>query len=273
MAAADFALSMVSAVAVRENVVRIGFTIAPLFTDIDIPFDASNRARYSVTTISTSIGLDGEFARVVNPVEVTSPSVVGAIGMFVDVTVDRPFTPFPSQYRVSCNNLVSISGALLDPSVSSLVFYGLQRQQEINSVNRTSPSRDVANLPTIEMFGGVAELSLGSFATDSSGDYAADDEVGSLRKRILRRFFTKKNGFASLPGYGIGLQDYGKLLGSSRVRQQISTDSEKQINQEPEVAKSSVSIVSSSPGVYRLIVRVRTKKGTGFKIQQSLLAS
>ena len=264
-------LSLIAAIAVRENVVRLEFDATLVFTGILDPYDASNRARYAITCIPNTYGIDGELCRVVRVVTASLAEVDGAQGKLIDLTVDRPFSHYPAQYRVSANNLMSVDGAPLESSATSIVFFGLQRQREVNSTETALPARDIANLPTIEMVGdGSAELVLGSFSVDSSGDYANDDEVNSLRKRILRRFFTKQGAFAHLPGYGIGLQDYGKRLGSSTVRQRIASEAEKQLFQEPEIAKVGTSITQTGPGLFLLVVRVRTKTGTGFKIQQTL---
>ncbi len=265
------AFGIVEAVAIRENVVRVTFTETPLFDALLTANDASNPERFSVTPVPGTFGMDELPTRPVRPVRVEVAAVPLSFGAVLDVTVDRPFSPSPSQYILAANQLVSVTGNLLDPSAASVQFVGLYRAMRVQSTTAASPSRDMANPQTYSglVNAGVNDpnliTQLGSFPIDATGDYAFDDGIAQIKKRIIRRLITRQGAFPSLPDYGVGIPSYGKQLGSLAVRQKLAAEAQKQISSEPEVAEVAVNAVSdpANPSVTILRIRVRLNGSGG----------
>lgn len=260
------ALQLLRAMAVRENVVRLEFNAAPLFTGTLEGGDAASVERYSVTTDPTSTGADGAQPRPVFPAAVEIAEVTGSRGTMLDLTVDRSFSPWPSVYRVACNGLRAVGGQLLDPASASRLFDGLSRGFMQPRVDLIVSSKDIANpqnragmldpLPNT-----TDSLILGTIPVDAQGDLAFDDGVDSYRKRVFRRCMTRKGKFAWLPTYGVGLPDQVKQLGRPGVRDALTSDAEAQIRQEPETRDVSCRFRrdDNRPDLFWLEVRAVTK--------------
>jgi hypothetical protein len=262
------ALRILSAVAIRENVIRLTFNVAPAYTRLLTPTDASNPARFNIVPVAGTVGYDGLPARAVLPALVTVASVPGALGTVLDVTTDRPLSPFPARYIVSANQLETDTGSILDPSASSFQLFGVYRQLRVQSTTDVAPSRDISNPQTYSaLTGTVADptnaAQLGTFPIDASGDYAFDSGVNQLRKRVLRRMVTRPGAFPAMPGYGVGVLGYGSRLSVAGVRQQIADEARRQISSEPDVSDCRVSAASDpkDPNVTVFSVRVRTTDG------------
>lgn len=274
-AGAVTALELRDARAVRENVVRLFFNTAPLFTYTDDPHDAASPLRYSVTPVPGTSGLDGEPTRNVDVVR--SDLVLEALtfGTEIDVTVDRPFSPWDSRYIVAVNQLVAASGgALLAPGFTSREFPGLYRILRVPNVDAATPSRDVANPQTYQdqldpLPQAGDPLALGVYPVGSDGDYAFDEGIANLRKRIFRRLITRPGAFLHLPTYGVGVPLYGKRLGTAAVRQQIAAEAERQIGLEPDVVAVRVTLASSptEPSLTILRAQVQTTRGPSVDMQ------
>ena len=271
------ALQLLAAVAVRENVLCLTFNAAPRFPRTLDPTDASNVERYSIVPVPGTYGADDEPTRPVRVVLVERAAIPFSFGSVLDVTVDRPFSPWASEYRVAVNQLETDGGVMLDPSATSLTFPGLYRMLRVQSTSNPLPSRDVANpqtyqdqLDPIPQAGDAAFL--GVIPVSSDGDYAFDEGVANLRKRVLRRILTAPGGFASLPGYGVGIAQYGKRLGTAGVRQQLATESERQIALEPDVVSVKVRLFTdpTQPSITRLVATIRSHLGGDVVVQLPL---
>jgi hypothetical protein len=257
-------LELNSAIAIRENVIRLTFNAAPQFNKQLSPNDASNPARFQVTGSPTPVGLDGEPARAVRPVLVERAAVAGSFGAVLDVTLDRPLSPWPTQYIIACNQLVSTTGALLSPAASSRGFVGLYRMLRPQNASSPTPSRDIANPQTYQaQLDPIPQagdpLALGVIPIDASGDYAFDEGVTQLKKRVFRRLLTAPGAFPALPNYGVGVPLYGKRLGTEAARQQIAVEAQTQIAQEPDVAAVRVRVVSSAADPSITLIQIRIK--------------
>jgi len=272
-ASAVTALRLLAALAIRENVVRLTFNAAPSFTRTLSPSDASNVARYNITPVPGTFGRDDEPTRPVRPVLIEQAAIPFSFGAVLDVTVDRPFSPWASEYTVAVNQLETSDGALLDPAATSLVFPGLYRILRLQSLAAPLPSRDVANPQVVQDQVGLVTagdaFALGVIPINSDGDYAFDEGVANLRKRIIRRLLTAPGGFASLPNYGVGVASFGKKLGTAGIRQQLATESERQISLEPDVAAVKVKLFTDAkePSITILDVRVRSNQGNDVVVQ------
>lgn len=260
-------LRLIDAQPVRENVVRLFFNAPMKFTGILDPADASDPERYVITVVADS--LEGEDPRPVFPIIAELTEVAGAGGAQIDVTVDRPFSKFPSRYRISVNQLQTTDGGLLDPDFTSFEFDGLSGERVVRTRDVALPIRDIANPQTREaMFDPLPvtddPLILGSIPVDENGDYAFDEGITSIKKRIFRRLITGKGHFAHLPEYGVGFPQQAKRLGTMAKRTELSAEAEKQILQEPDVEAASVVVVNDlqNPGLYRVRVKVRVKVGS-----------
>jgi hypothetical protein len=255
-------LELNDAFVIAENVVRLQFNQAVRFTKLLDYTDASNRKRYSLVAVDGSKGNDDLPARRVNPSEAEQ---AGGGGTLIDLTTDRFFSPFPAQYQVSVNGLVSSSGNILSATFTSRVFFAVQRGIKPPSADNAVPRRDFANPQTLQALIGLPSLDpalLGSFTVDGTGDYAADQGSVSYKKRLFRRLTTRKGAFAHLPTYGVGLPDDVKKLGRAGFVQALASDCEAQIRQEPETLDVGVLVVqATTPGLWFLRVRARTNTG------------
>lgn len=263
-------LQLIFAVAIRENVLQATFNRAVYFSRILTPTDASNPERCAIVPIAGTTGLDGQAPRQIRPVlvEQSAPSVLL-------ITTDRPMSPWNAQYLLSFNGIVSTDGQLINPSAASYRVPGLYRMLRRPSVEAPSPSHDIANPQTY-----LAQLDplpqagdarvLGVMAVGSDGDYARDEGLVQLRKRIIRRLITAPGAFASLPGYGVGVPTYGKRLLVAGVRQRLAAEAERQIAMEPEVESVRVTVFGdpTHPGltIFRILVRTVGGQSDDFNV-------
>lgn len=262
-------LRLLSAQAIKENVVELVFNEMPYFSQTLEVHDASNPRRYQIVELQSE-GRDGLTARPVRPVLVEVAKIAESFGRVLHVTVDRPMSPTPSRYRMVVNQLVTSAGALLDSSKTSSEFLGVYRELRPQSMSSPTPSRDLANpqtysaqLDPIPQAGDP--LFLGVIPIDASGDYAFDDGITQLKKRIFRRLLTKPGTFPANPEYGIGVPSYGKRLAIAGVRQKLASEAQKQIAAEPDVAAVSVRVVTdaANPSVTLFQIRVRPAGSAG----------
>lgn len=251
--------------AVRENVVRLTFSAPPYFSQIGDPKDAADPSHYTVTAIS-GVGLDGEPVRAVRPVSVALADVEGAAGSVLDVTLDRPLSQWPCVYSISARNLRSLAGIALALGATKQ-FYALQAGLRSTSQDALSAGRDIANPQTLDaLFDPLPNASvlksnvLGTYVPDGTGDYAADEGLTSYKKRIIRRLLAKKNGFAHLQGYGLGVAQQVKRQAPPGAREALASEAEDQIRQEPETLSVAVRVVvRGDVTIYQ--VRAKTRLG------------
>lgn len=262
-------LRLIGAFSLRENVIRLQFNDPVFFPMTLEPGDASDLVGYEVVTVG-GVGMDGQPIRAVSVAEIALADVPNPDGTLLDLSVDRMLSHYPCQYMVSVSGIESASGVPLDTTSSSASFFGLRRQIVPKSLDAAHPNRDVANPQVLSQFDGTGvspdPTLLGTLLVDSTGDYATDSGLVSLRKRILRRLLTRTGGFAHLPDYGVGVIDLIKHLATSSVRAKVVAEAEKQIAQEPDVLKVKVKILSKAPGAFTIVVLVKTRAGQGARI-------
>jgi hypothetical protein len=256
-------LRMVSAVAIRENLVRVSFSEPPKYTrDLDAN-DASDPRRFSIQVVPGTSGLDGAPTRPVRPCKVDVSREQLAGGASLDVWVDRHFSPHASQYVITANQLVSGAGLPLEPGFTSAPFYGLMALLGPNVPELAVPRSDFAqpdNLAALlDPIGSTSPDLLGDMPVDTAGDYASDDGITSFKKRCFRRLTTKKNSMLHLPGYGVGTLEQAKRIGLPEIRAQLRADAESQLREEPETIDCSVDLQTDpSRTVWFLRVRIKT---------------
>lgn len=264
------ALQLVTAVAYRENAVRLQFSAPMKWSELQDLGDGSDPRHYTVDVVAGTVGNNGEPVRPVSVIAVVGYAGNRANGMTaVEVIVDRPLSPYPAQYTIAVEGVVTVSNETLDPNADEATFYGVHRATGPNLAGAASPQADFANPATRGMFAGShvdpnaqAEI-LGTFVVDETGDYAIDSGATSYKKRVLRVCITVKGAFLHLPGWGAGVIENTKQLARPALLQQMATDAEDQIRQMPETVSVSVSFeaASGASGVYWMHVRAQSKTG------------
>lgn len=254
-----------------ENEIRIVFNKEVNFTGVLDPKDASNVTRYSIKEDTASIGNDGLPARKVSIAE--TALIPFSDNKTVRLILDRPMSPFPAKYLVSANNIYSYEMILFDICYASKEIYGLFRGLFPLSLQTIVSSKDIANPNLLSQITSngipVDNNSLGIIPVSADGDYGFDSGIVNLKKRVYRRLITKPGAFMHLPGYGVGLLEYGKKLNIAYWRSQISNTAKNQILQEPDVAACSVSVESDTkkPNLIYVHVLVKSKYlPTAFKL-------
>jgi hypothetical protein len=273
-------LELLSALAIRENVVRLTFSMPVYYSTLLDEYDASDPARFSMTATTGTVGLDGQPVRVVNIVEIVQPNSPDefVLGTVLDVTTDRPMSPYPASYTIACTALISADRAqLLVPGSSSDQFFGSFKEFIQPSLETPNPSRDFANPQslqgTLQFANSFSPALLGVFGVDESGDYALDSGIVSYKKRCLRRLVTRPASFLHLPpDYGVGILAEGKKLARASTLQRLSASAEAQIAQEPETerVKVTATLVSGVTGLARFFVVAKMYGGTVVKFGASV---
>jgi hypothetical protein len=251
----------------RENVVRLYFNVAPYFSGVLDPGDASSRFRYSVVPVAGTVGADGLPPRAVLPAVPAVADVPLSAGTEIDLTLDRRMSPYPARYLVSVNGLRSSAGASLVPGSTSFPCDGLQRALVVQDANRVAAGKDISN-PQSQLSRGDnvpvgGAVLLGTYQVNSGGDYATDRGLASYRKRVVRRLAAMQGGFAHLPGYGLGATGKVKMLDRGGTAEALAAEAEVQVKQEPETDQVKVTVERSSlrPDVTVLRVRATTRAG------------
>jgi hypothetical protein len=267
-------LQLLAAIPIAENMVRLVFSEAPSFTMLLDAGDASRRERYSITANTGTFGMDGLVSRPVQILYVEQNMADDPLGRFIDLTIDRPFSPDPASYTVTVNGLVTaVSSTPLDSGAVMTPFLGVSRYISPPNPETATPSRDFSNPQTLSMLvnaTGEQTLSgLGTHPVDSTGDYATDDGVQNLKKRVFRRLMTAKGAFLHAPGYGVDIPGSAARLNVPSVREGLAADAESQISQEPDVKRVRVTVATDplTPNVARFTVLVRTTSGNVVKFE------
>jgi hypothetical protein len=265
-----------SALAVSENVIQLFFTVPIYFSGLFDIEDASNKARYTITPVAGSIGLDGTPAKPLLVAAVDTGSLPGTyMGQVILLTTDRPMTPNPAQYIVKCNGLWSQDQTeQLLSTASSAQFNAVYKQVALPQTQTLTVRGDFANPQDLDAItSGITPnptaVQLGSYVVDDTGDYAVETGLVGYKKRILRRIIATPGAFLHLgQGYGAGVRLYGKKLGSATKRAQLTAAVEAQVSLEPETAKvrCTSSLDPLNPGLIYLVVLARTKTGKVLKV-------
>ncbi len=267
---------VIAATVVAENLLRVEFNKAVYASALLDDGDATDQRSYAVATVPSSVGSDGLAPRPVTVFQAAlSAGVLNAGGRFVDLTLDRPMSPFPSLYVLSVNNVRSLGG--LQPAIDSARgvarYFSVYRSIVPNLPELIVPSRDIAN-PSAYSANSDSSVALGNFIVQA-GDYGTDEGLVSLKKRIFRRLTTRKGAFAHAPTYGVGLKEDLKRLALPSTRQRLCAEAERQIAQEPEVRRVRVTLEEqdAASGVFRYVILVQTVTGMNAKFLSPLTSS
>lgn len=267
-------ISFVDALPIRENVVRVEFATKVYLSGLRETTDASIVDKWAVTADTAALDSIGDPSRsvaVVAAVIATENVAEVDVGRFVELVLDRPMSSFPAQYTVFWSGIYAADLATVDSG--SAKIYAVYRALQAPTAIAAKPSRDFAN-PQLadaareELRGSIAASSMGTFGVGVDGDYAYDEGLASLRKRVIRRLVTKKGSFAHLPNYGVGVPQEAKRLGTTAVLSRLAADAESQLAAEPDVAAVKVvtEMPSGSPGLVFFRVFVRQRSGNPVRI-------
>jgi hypothetical protein len=268
--------ALLSAVAIAENVIQLVFNNAVYYSGLLDTTDASNPALYTVTANTTTIGYDGNAARSVNVVSVvqsTSADIPPGTeyGAALDVTLDRPMSPYPATYTIAVQGLYQYDFSQ-EIVPSSITLYGLYRALIRPTADLPSPTRDIANPSSLVSTVGLPNAQnpaiLGVFSYDSSGDYANDSGLASYKKRVYRRLVTKPGAFLHLGnGYGVGVAQQVKKLARNATIQQLASEAQRQIGLEPETQQCQVTVApdEAQPWLARFTILSKIKGGSATK--------
>ncbi len=261
-------------VAIRENVIRVEFESPIFLSGLLEPQDAARVEKWSISADESTTGLDDSTARQVRivRVELTGSDdgvVLSDSGRFVNLILDRPMTPFPAVYGVSWSDIFSRD--LTETLSGGATLFSTYRRIEPPTTEAPRKSGDFANPQTVsaarESFANpLGDFVLGTYGVGDDGDYALDAGNVALKKRAFRVLMTRKNGFAHLPGYGVGIPEAAMKLGTPVTITSLRADAEEQLSKDPDVAKARVVIVQSldQPDLVRFRVALRPKVGKPF---------
>lgn len=269
-------LTLLSAFAARENVVRLVFSMPVYFSKILDQYDASNPLKYSIVAIPESRDVVGEPPRNVNVIAIerpdtnsTPPVAQGEIGFYIDVILDRSMSGYPSLYDITC---AQIRNTMQTSTITSATFRvaAVHRQLQEPSLEIAAPVRDFANPQTggalSEATGGDELSVLASYVPAADGDYAFDETSTGRKKRVIRRLITEHGGFAHLPNYGLGLLSKVKKLARLDQVGKLATDARMQVAREPDIAKAVVTAdFGSVPNLLRMHVSIKPRGGRSQK--------
>ncbi len=254
-------LNLLSAVAVRENVIRLQFDAPVYYTRVLDSGDAYDVARYIIVGDPDSRDQDGEPPRALLPAQadLTEPDVI-------DLWLDRKMSGFPARYSVDVNGL--LTALTLEPlGEHTAFFFGVLAALPPPTTDAGVSNRDLAN-PQDQGAPGA----LGSYATDDTGDVAFDSGLVSYRKRVLRRLSTRKGAYKHLPNYGVNVYESVKALARPGLIEQLASDAQDQVKQEPETVQAKVDVIMQGPIAY-FRVRARCTFGGVVEITAPVLIS
>lgn len=271
-------LTIIAVAPISENRVRVTYSRAIYFSEIGDPQDGADITKYAVTPVAGTTGLDGAGVRAVRVISVVlSPmSDVGVLfGACVDLVLDRAMSPHPTQYTASSEGVWSANLDAVDPS--SAPFFGVHMEIAQPSTDEPRRTRDFAYPPlaTANDNAGLVTSSanapaspVGTYRTNGRGDYAYDEGIVGLKKRIFRRLVTRPGGFAHLGlTYGVGVPQKLKKLATPMAVQQLISEAEKQIAQEPDVAKVRVTAtIDAAHNLVRFTILVRMVSGQALSV-------
>lgn len=259
-------VEFIDAQPIRENVVRVEFSVPIFFSGLLEQADGSRPEKWAVVAVQGTFGATGDAARAVRVARVELAGeedgvAIGDRGRFVNLVLDRPMTPYPAMYDVQWTDVFSSS--LVSSSSGTSRILATYRILQQPTIEYARPVRDFAN-PQV----GSGAFALGTFGVGDDGDYAFDEGLASLKKRVLRRLMTRKGAFAHLPNYGVGVPDEGKKLGTASTLARLAADSEAQIAEEPDVERVRVTTFTDSkrPGLVFFRVLVKQREGNTVQI-------
>ena len=239
-------VSILRALVVAENRVRLDFVVAPRATNLGECGDAYDPAHFRLTPIETSIDRRGEPPR---PVTVVAVERVDPTTL--DLLTDRAFSSFGALYLLDVDGLVDESG---DPlAFQQFTLLGVHKGIPEIRRDRIYNNRDFAfQDPDGQGQGGGVPLA-------ENHDMAVVEGLAAWKMRVARCITTRKGTVAHLPDYGMTALQSIKRLGKASVRDQLAIEAEEQIRREPETISCTVAVVpSTTPGLFFYRIKAQT---------------
>lgn len=269
-----------AALAVRENVIRVAFSDVVYASDLGDAEDALRTATWALAALPLTRGLDSFAPRAVAVVGASIPTEVDGVppadvGRYVDLALDRPLSPWPAAYTLTPAGVWN-AARTIPAGAATLPVEGMYRELSRPSVEQGAESHDLANPQTNRsaMDADVqGDAALGCIPVDDTGDYALDSGAEGFRKRVMRVITTAENGFAHLPGYGGGLTQKSKQLGTVARLAAIVTNIETQVRRDPDCLSCTARtrMFPNKPGLMRLDVFAQPKHGKALRFEVPFL--
>lgn len=256
----DVPFGIESAIAIRENAIRVRFTIAPRWSAVGVAGDAADPRNYVVLNDPSTTGLDGAAARPVFPAMVQLPEEPD--GRTVELIVDRPMTPWPAVYAVSTVGVLGAGGETSEEC--ALSFHGAYRQLVPKIKAIASGGKDLANPQTVE--GLPLGVVAGGLAVAGDGDYGVEGPESATKSRLIRRLLAMVNGYAHIPDFGLGAMEEVKRLATSGRLADLAARAETQLMRDPDVLQARVRITPRGAGTFTFAAVVRTRSGPALRL-------
>jgi hypothetical protein len=239
--------TVVRALAVGGQVVRVVFSDEPRDLSTAGLSDGRNAANYQVTIVAGT----GQALQSLS----VSPNIVRfpAFGLFAanevacDLYLDTPVVVGLTYQVAVSTRLQSLQGEAIGAPYTAQ-FVGAARPVRARQIRRKTGLVDFATNPFAP-----------GITVDSAGDWASHDGVPATKKRVLRRAMFRLNAFACLPGYGLPV-DF-KTPATIANLNTIKTNLAQGVQQEPDVAKSQTSVSMSALGYLSLSIAAKTTNG------------
>lgn len=243
-AAAGVGTSVVSALALSTNEVKVVLSGEPKHSSAFSPGDALNPGTWTIQRLDTTVFLHVIGVR---PINVTTYGVS---------TIEH-FGSFEVTHRISSSTLLDPAGFTLKPPRKA-DFLGILdatvSTAEDRALKKRTTSRDLLNLPAPTddpaRYGGTLLI-------DAVGDYQDMSGEALVRKLIIRRLLSSPGDFFHLPEYGIGfkVKDPLPISNLSALKAEI----ERQVLREPEVETTQAALTLDAN---MLVVQVKAKLKT-----------
>ncbi len=251
------------ALAVAGQTCRVVFSGEPLHRSAAGDLDALNPGNYVFSidigqaTAPVAVGVS---PAIVPPVSWgvgngTDPAV--ALERGVDVFTDRQLVA-GIVYRVTAQSIVAQAGGFLAEPTSA-AFRGVTDLRVVRLPERPIDLIDIANPPAV-----------GHWLADTGGDIAREAADAGTKKRIMRRFATRRGAFKALPDYGLGFS----LKSVTSIRQLTlwKADAAKQVAKEPDVASVGLNVTLNPLDLVIVEVFAKTKRKTQLNFSARFVA-
>lgn len=254
-AAAGIGTSILAAVAISTNEVKVTLSGEPKHSSAFSSGDALNPNTWSIQRLDTT-----EFLHVIG--------VVPSNPLTYIVSTIEPFGSVLVTHRISSSTLLDAAGFTLKPPRNANFLGVLDisvSTAELKATKKRAVSTDLYNAPAPKddpsRYGGT-------FIINASGDYQDMSGADLVRKLILRRLLSTPGDFFHLPAYGVGLRVKEPIsIGSLSS---IKAEVERQVLRETEVETTQASLTLDTSS-NSLTVQVRAKlKASGESISVTL---
>jgi hypothetical protein len=246
-------ISVLGVLPLSNNSFIVVFDIEPKTHDVTSPNSATNPTNYSL-----------EAATTLTQTPTRQPNIISATQDEEDPTqiiiaLDCLLEP-QVEYTLTVSNVIEGAGCeTFDGLTEFYITAPLYSRKPVGVIITEERYRDFASESDEDGLLGLKH--------DSSNDIDIEPAIKSLRKRIKRRVFTQKGGFAWAPTYGVGIK--GKALIRAHELQSMASTITEQILQEPDVVDASTELrttVTTQGTFVEISVYVRMRNAQSHKL-------